>query len=193
MDFSLEKAKSGFLNPVNSTVDKLMSASNGLLCLKSTIFGALPNPSALLMGLAGMAAGMISGIVGSVTDLINKKVGQIIGSVLSPILQIEKLIVDITSILISTQDLLDKALNMNLYFKDKQDCANSTATMMNCLAQSAMNKLTSKVTMNIDAHIGSLTDAVSKEAFKADGAISSYINRQTGFVAKAQLQTKLLT
>jgi len=193
MGMVFERAKSGFLSPVNSTVDKLMSASNGLMCLKSAIFGAIPNPSSILMGLAGAAAGMISAIVGSVTDVINKRVGQIINSVLSPIRQIEQIITDITKVLISTQGILDKALNMNNYFKDKQDCANATATMMNCLAQSAINKITAKVTMNVDKHIGGIANAVSKEAFKTNGAISSYVNRQTKFIAKAQLQTKLLT
>lgn len=198
MQFDFEKSKSGFLNPVNNTVDKLMSASKGLMCLKSTIFGGIPNPSSILQGLAGMAAGMVSAIVGSVKDVINKKVGQIINSVMSPIRQLEQMISEITDILVSVQGItiqgiLDKALNMNLYFKDKQDCANSASNLMNCLAQSAINKVSSAVAMNVDKHIGGIADSISKDAFKVSGSISGYLNRQKGFIEKAQMQTKLLT
>lgn len=191
MNFSFQKSSSGFLSSVNNTVDKIMSVSNGILCLKNA-FGNIPNPSSILMGLAGVAAGMISGIIGAVTDVVTRRVGQIINSILSPIRQIEQIITDITKVLISVQGILDKALNMDAYFKNTQNCANAAATLMNCLAQSAINKVTSKVAMEVDKHIGPIADSVSKEAFKVNGSISNYVGRQAGFMAKAQLQIKLL-
>ena len=193
MGLIFERSKTGFLNPVNSTVDKLISASNGLMCLKSTVFGGMPNLASIMMGLAGVAAGLISAIVASVTDVITKRVGQIVNSILSPLRQIEQIITDITKVLISTQNILDKALNMNSYFQDKQNCAVSAAQLMNCLAQSAINKISSKVAMDVDKFIGPIANSVSKEAFKVNGSISNYVNRNTKFIAKAQLQTKLLT
>ena len=193
MGLVFQRAKTGFLNPVNNTVDKLISASNGLMCLKSTIFGAPLNLQSIMMGLANVAAGLISAIVASVSEVILKRVGQIVNSVLSPIRQIEQIITDITKVLISTQNILDKALNMNSYFQDKQNCANAAAQLMNCLAQAAINKISSKVAMDVDKFIGPIANSVSKEAFKVNGSISNYVNKNTKFIAKAQLQTKLLT
>lgn len=193
MGLIFQRAKTGFLNPVNSTVDKLISASNGLMCLKSTIFGGAPNLSSIMLGLAGVAAGLISAIVSSVTDVILKRVDQIIRSVLSPIRQIEQIITDITKVLISTQAILDKALNMNSYFQDKQNCAVSSAQLMNCLAQAAINKISTKIAMNVDKQIAPIANSISRDAFKVNGSISQYVDRNTKFIAKAQLQTKLLT
>lgn len=193
MGVLFEKSKTGFLNPVNATVDKLISASNGLMCLKSAIFGAIPNPAMILQGLVAVAAGMISAIIGAVTTVINERVGQIINSVLSPLRKIEGIIIDLTSALISIQDIIDKATNMDNYFKNKQDCSSWGAQLMNCLAQSAINKISSKIAMNVDKHIGGLADAVSKEAMKSNGIIDNHVAKHTKFLNKANLQTKLLT
>lgn len=193
MGVLFQKTKTGILSPINNTVDSLISASNGLMCLKNAVFGAIPNPSAIIQGMASIAAGMISAITGAVTEVINRRVGQIIKSVLSPIRQIEAIISDVTKILVSVQGIINKATNMDLYFRDKQDCTNMASQLMNCLATSAVNKLTNKIAMDVDKHIGKIADSVSKEAFSATGAIQSHVKRQTDFIAKAQLQTKLLT
>jgi hypothetical protein len=193
MGLLFEKSKTGFLNPVNGTVDKLISASNGLMCLKSAIFGAIPNPAMIIQGLAAVAAGMISSIIGAVSIVINERVNQIINSVLSPIRKIEGIIQDLTTTLISLQNIIDKATNMDNYFKNKQDCSSWGAQLMDCLAQSAINKITNKVAMNVDKNIGKIADSVSKDAFKMNGIIDNHVNRHTKFLEKAQLQTKLLT
>jgi len=193
MGVLFEKSKTGFLNPVNGTVDKLISASNGLMCLKSAIFGAIPNPAMILQGLAGVAAGMVSAIIGAVTTVIQERVDQIINSALSPIRKIEGIITDLTSTLIGIQDTIDRATNMDNYFKNKQDCSSWGAQLMNCLAQSAINKISSKIAMNVDKHIGGLADSVSKESMKVNGVIDNHVAKHTKFLDKAKLQTKLLT
>ena len=120
MGLLFEKSKTGFLNPVNGSVDKLISASNGLMCLKSAIFGAIPNPAMILQGLASVIDGMVGAIIGAVTTVITDRVNQIINSALSPIRKIESIISDLTAELVSIQYILDKATNMNNYFNNKQ-------------------------------------------------------------------------
>lgn len=190
---SVEKTKTGFISTANKKVDGLISASNGLMCLKNAIMGAIPNPANILAGLASAAAAMVGAIISSVTDVINKRVGQIINSLLSPIRQLENLIANITNLLIDIQNLLDRATNIDNYFKDKQNCSTMASNLLNCLAQSAINKLTNKVTMNVDKYVGNIANKVSGEAFKVNGILSSHIDRNTKFIAKAQSQNKLLT
>lgn len=193
MGLLLNRAATGFLHPVNNTVDKLISASNGLMCLASTIFGAPPNIGSILSGLASVAAGMISAIVNSVTQVIYRRVNQMVNSILSPIRQIESIIADMTSVLISTQNILEKATNMNNYFKNRQNCTNMGVNLLNCLAQSAINQVSNKVAMEVDKHVGKLANDVAKSAFKVNGGIHNFVDKNTKFIAKAQLQTKLLT
>jgi hypothetical protein len=82
---------------------------------------------------------------------------------------------------------------MDNYFKNKQDCSGFAAQLMNCLAQNAINKITNKVAMNVDKHIGKIANNVTKESLKVNGVIDNYVNRHTKFIEKANLQTKLLT
>ena len=193
MGLLFERSKTGFLNPVNGTVDKLISASNGLMCLKSAIIGAIPNPAAILQGLVSTAVGMVGAIIGAVQTVIMERVDQIVNSVLSPIRKIEGIIKDLTDTLVGVQNILDKATNMDNYFKNKQDCSGFAAQLMNCLAQNAINKITNKVAMNVDKHIGKIANNVTKESLKVNGVIDNYVNRHTKFIEKANLQTKLLT
>ena len=193
MGLLLNRAATGFLHPVNNTVDKLISASSGLMCLASTIFGAPPNIGSILSGLASVAAGMISAIVNSVTQVIYRRVNQMVNSILSPIRQIESIIADMTSVLVSTQNILEKATNMNNYFKNRQNCTNMGVNLLNCLAQSAINQVSNKVAMEVDKHVGKLANDVAKSAFKVNGGIHNFVDKNTKFIAKAQLQTKLLT
>jgi hypothetical protein len=194
MGFSLNiSGSSKILSSVNKTVDGIMAASNGLLCLKDTIFGFAMNPAALLQQIAGVAAGLMASITASVTSIVNAKVNQIIGSVLSPLTKIIGIVNELTGILVEIQGLGEKSLNLNLYFQSKQSCASFAAQMTNCLAQAAMNKIDNKIMMNIDNHLGKIADDVSKEAFKANGAIDNFVNRNAKFLEKANLQTKFLT
>lgn len=193
MGLLYDRAKTGFLNPVNKNVDGLISASNGLMCLKNAIMGAFMSPASILAGLGLAAAAMANAIITSVTAVIYKRVNQMIDSVLSPIRQIEGVIADLTNILIDTQNLLDRVGNINNYFKDKQNCSTMAAQLLNCLAQSAINKISNKVAMNVDKHIGKIADSVSKKALGVNGIIAGHIDRHTKFIEKAQLQNKLLT
>lgn len=193
MGLLFDKAKTGFLNPVNKSVDGLISASNGLMCLKNAIMGAFMSPASILAGLGLAAAAMANAIVTSVTSVITKRVNQMIDSVLSPIRQIEQVISDLTNVLIDTQNLLDRVGNINNYFKDKQNCSTMAAQLLNCLAQSAINKISNKVAMNVDKHIGKIADSVSKKALGVNGIIAGNVDRHTKFIEKAQLQNKLLT
>jgi hypothetical protein len=163
------------------------------MCLKSAIFGALTNPASILEGLASVAAGMVGAILTAVQTVILERVDQIVNSVLSPIRKIEGIIQDLTDTLISIQDILDKATNMDNYFQNKQDCSGFAAELMNCLAQNAINKITNKVAMKVDKHIGKIADNVTKQSLKVNGTIDNYVNRHTKFLEKANLQTKLLT
>lgn len=185
-------ARTGFINPVNDSVDKLIAASEGLVCLKNALLGIPLNPSMLLTGLAGVAAGMANAIVTSVTRVIYKRAAQIIDSVLSPIRQIEAIIKDITKTLIDIQNLVDKALNMDNYFKDRQQCADMATDIMNCLAQQAIDKVSAKIATKVDKEVGKIADNISKEAFKANGSISAFVNKQAAFLNKYSLQNKLL-
>lgn len=193
MGLLFERSKTGFLNPVNKTVDKLISASNGLMCLKNGIFGAFMNPASILSGLALAAAAMVNAIIASVTDVILKRVSQIVNSVLSPLRQLQELITDLTKVLVSIQAILFKATNLDNYFKDKQNCSTMASDLLNCLAQSAINKISNKVAMNVDKHLGKIANSVSKEALKVNGIFANKIDRHTKFIEKAQLQNKLLT
>lgn len=193
MGLLFDRSKTGFLNPVNKTVDGLISASNGVMCLKNAIMGAFMSPASILSGLALAAASMANAIIESVTSVITKRVNQMIDSVLSPIRQIEQIITDLTKTLIDLQNILDKATNMDNYFKDKQNCSTMAAQLLNCLAQSAINKISNKVAMNVDKHIGKIADSVSKKALGVNGIISGHVDRHTKFIEKAQLQNKLLT
>jgi hypothetical protein len=193
MSLLFDRAKTGFINPINKTVDGLISASNGLMCLKNGIMGAFMSPASILSGLVLAAASMVNAIISSVTSVIYKRVNQIVNSVLSPIRLLEDLISDITTSLIDVQNLLDRATNIDNYFKDKQNCSTMAADLLNCLAQSAINKISNKVALNVDKHIGKIADSVSKQAFKVDGILANKINRHTKFIEKAQLQNKLLT
>jgi hypothetical protein len=193
MGLLFNRVNSGFLYPVNKTVDSLISVTNGMACLFSSIFGAAINPAEILKGLALVGAGLINSIISSVTAVIYKRVKGMLGALLAPVREIEKAIEDLTNILISTQNILDKALNMDNYFKNRQNCSNQAANLLNCIAQSAINQITNKVAMNVDKEIGKLTDGVAKKAMSSGGAIHGFLDRNTKFVAKAKLQTKLLT
>jgi hypothetical protein len=193
MGVLFQSNKTGFLNPVNGTVDKLISASNGLMCLKSAIIGAVTNPASILSGLASVAAGMVGAILAAVETVILERADQITKSLLSPIRKIEEIIKDLTDTLEGLQKILDKASNMDNYFKNKQDCSGFAAQLMNCLAQNAINKISNKVAMKVDKHIGKIANNVTKESLKVNGVIDSYVNRHTKFLEKANLQTKLLT
>jgi len=193
MGLLFDRSKTGFLNPVNKTVDGLISASNGVMCLKNAIMGAFMSPASILAGLGLAAAAMANAIIESVTSVITKRVNQMIDSVLSPIRQIEGIITDLTKTLIDAQGILDKAINIDNYFKDKQNCSTMAAQLLNCLAQSAINKISNKVAMNVDKNIGKIADSVSKKALGVNGVISGHVDRHTKFIEKAQLQNKLLT
>jgi len=197
MGLLFEKAKTGFLNPVNKGVDGLISASNGLMCLKNAIMGAFMSPASILAGLGLAAAAMVNAIVSSVTGIITKRVNQMIDSILSPIRLIEGIISELTNdlnnILLDTQNLIDRVGNINNYFNDKQNCSTMAAQLLNCLAQSAINKITNKVAMDVDKNIGKIADSVSQKALGVNGIIAGHVDRHTKFVEKAQLQNKLLT
>lgn len=193
MGLLFDRSKTGFINPINKNVDGLIAASNGLMCLKNAIMGAFMSPASILSGLALAAGALVNSIISSVTAVIYKRVNQIIDSVLSPIRRIQELISDITNSLIDVQNVIDRASNMDNYFKDKQNCSTMAADLLSCLAQSAINKITNKVTMNVDKYVGNIADSVSKQAFKVDGILAGRIDRHTKFIEKAQLQNKLLT
>lgn len=192
MGMIFNKTSSNILYPINKNVDGLISASNGLMCLKQTIFGASLNPATIMQGLAGYAAGMITAIVDAVTEVVMDRVNQMVDSVLSPLRKIRHIIDDITATLEDTQDLIDKATNMDNYFNSRQNCSSMAANLLDCLAKSAINKITNKVAMNVDKHLGKIADNVSKEALKVNGSIGGFVDRNTKFLDKANLQTKLL-
>jgi phage-related protein len=193
MGLIFQRASTGFLQPINSTVDKVIAASNGITCLVTAIFGIIPSPASVISAIGGIAAGLAASIVDAVTKIIYEKVDQIINSVLSPLRQIEAAINDLTKVLESAQYIAEKAFNLNNYFKNKQNCAAMGATLLNCLVQNAMNQITNKVAMEVDKHASKIANNVSKEAFKVNGTIKGYIDRNTKFLEKASLQNKLLT
>lgn len=192
MGLLFNRTNSGFLYPINKTVDSVIAASNGLACLASSIFGAAINPADILKGLALIGASLVNSIISAVADVVLKHVKGMLGALLAPVKRIEGIITDLTKILISVQNILDKASNMDNYFKKRQECANQGAQLLNCIAQSAINQITRKVAMNVDKELGKISSNVAKNAFKADGAILGHIDKHTKFIAKAQLQTKLL-
>jgi len=192
MGLLLNRTNSNILYPVNKNVDGLISASNGLMCLKQSIFGAAMSPSTIIQGLAGVAVGMISAIIDAVTEVITDRVNQMIDSVLSPLRKIRGIINDLTDILIETQLIIDKATDLNNYFQNRQDCSSMAVQMLNCLAQSAIKQVSNKVAMEADKHIGNIADNVSKQAFKSNGIIDTFVDRNTKFLEKATLQNKLL-
>jgi len=192
MGMIYNKTSSNILYPINKNVDGLISASNGLMCLKQAIFGAALSPATIMQGLASYAADMISSIVSAVTELVMEKVDEIIDSVLSPLRKIRGIINDITALLEDVQDLIDKATNMDNYFNSRQDCSSMAANLLDCLAKSAVNKITNKVVMNVDKHLTKITDSVAKESTKVNGKIDGFVNRNTSFLDKANLQNKLL-
>jgi hypothetical protein len=193
MGFLFNRTSTGFLQPVNKTVDGLISASQGVLCLVQGIFGAPPDLASIMTGLASVAAAMLTAVITAVSTVITNRVAQMVNSILSPIRQIESLIVDLTSILEETQNIIDKATTLDNYFKNKQDCTSMGANLLNCIAQSAINKITNKVAMEVDKQLAPLANKVSSEALKTNGSIHNYVDRHTKFIVKAQLQTKLLT
>jgi hypothetical protein len=192
MGLLLNRTNTNILHPINKNVDGLIAASNGLMCLKQMIFGAFMSPATIVQGLATVAAAMVSSIINAVTEVVNERVNQIIRSALSPFRKLEEIITDLTTILIETQLLLDKATNMNNYFQNRQDCSGMAANLLSCLAQSAIDKVTNKVAMEVDKHVGKIADNVSKEAFKTNGIIDNFVDRNTKFLEKANLQNKLL-
>lgn len=192
MGLLLNRTNSNILYPINKNVDGLIAASNGLMCLKQMIFGAFMSPATILGGLASVAAAMVGAIIDAVTEVIYDRVNQIIRSALSPFRKIEEILIDITTILEEVQQILDKATDMNNYFNNRQDCSTMAANLLNCLAQSAVNKVSNKVAMEVDKHVGKIADSVSKEAFKTNGIIDNFVDRNTKFLEKANLQNKLL-
>lgn len=195
MGYLYNKVSSTFLYPVNKTVDGIMAASRGVMCLASSIFGAGSNinASTILGGLKAVAVGLAASILNAVTVVILRRVDQIIGSALSPIRHIRMLIDDLTASLVGTKSLFDKATNLDNYLSNRQNCAVNGANILNCLAQSAINKITNKVAMSVDKSIGGIADSVTKEAVGVNGAIASHVNMGTKFLDKAKLQQKLLT
>ena len=81
---------------------------------------------------------------------------------------------------------------MDNYFKDKQQCANMATDLLNCLAQDAINKVSSKVAMKADKELGKIADSVARDANIKNGAISGFVNKQSKFLNKYSLQNKLL-
>lgn len=194
MGYLFNRVNNTFIYPVNKTVDAVMSASRGLLCLASGLFGAGSNlnASTILGALGAIAAGLISSILNAVTSLILKRVDQLIGSALSPIQHIRMLINDLTASLKSLQALINKATTLDNYISDRQNCSNMGANVVNCLIQSTINNITNKVVLNVDKKLAPIVDTVSKKSFSANGAIYSHVNRNTEFLTKAKLQQKLM-
>lgn len=192
MAFLYNRVSSTVLRPLNSTVDNVLAITKGAVCLFSSIFGAVPNPASILSGLALIGASLLNSIQNAVMGVINRRVNQMLGAILGPIRQIESIISDLTKILIDLQGIIDKASSLEKYIKNKQDCSNQIANLINCIAQSAINQITNKVAMDIDKHIGKIANDVSKNAFSTNGSIRGYLDRNTKFLEKAQLQTKLL-
>ena len=186
------RVNTGYLSPISSSIDKLQAASNGLMCLKSAIMGAFMSPASIISGLASIGASLISSIVSAVSDVIMKRVNQVVDSLLSPLRKIQALIADVTAALAGIQNILNKATDMNNWFNNKQDCSGFAAQILNCLAQKAINKITTKIAMKVDASIGKIADSVSKGALKAGGGIDSFVNKHTSFIEKGSLQGKLL-
>jgi hypothetical protein len=185
-------AQTGFLVPINNSVDKIMAASNGLMCIKNALLNLPLNPSMLMQGLAGVAAGMIASITSAVTKIIINRARQIIGAVLAPLRQIETILIDIIKTLLSIQDLIERATNMDNYFQDKQQCANMGAHLLNCLAQAVTEKVTAKVAMKVDKEVAKIANQISSEAMKVNGSITKFVDRQASFLNKYSLQNKLL-
>lgn len=192
MGFLYNKVNSTILYPLNKTVDGISSITQGLVCLSSSIFGSSLSLGAIMGGLGAVAAGLFAAILNSVTKVILKRVNQIVGSVLSPIKQITQLINDITKSLIGLKKLFDKATNLDNYLGNRQNCAVNAANIFNCIAQFAVNKISNKIAMNVDKHIGKIANDITKESMGANGAIASHVQRHTKFLDKANLQQKLL-
>jgi len=192
MAFLYNRVKSTILRPINGTIDNVLAVTNGAICLFSSIFGAITNPANILSGLALMGASLLNSITNAVTSVINRRVNQMLGALLAPVRQIEAIISDLTKILIDIQNLVDKASNLDKYLMSKQDCANQAANLVNCIAQSAINQITNKVAMNIDKEIGKIANDVTSKSLNSNGSIRGYLDRNTKFLEKAQLQTKLL-
>lgn len=192
MAFLYNRVKSTILRPINGTIDNVLAVTNGAICLFSSIFGAVTNPATILSGLALIGASLLNSITNAVISVINRRVNQMLGALLAPVRQIESIISDLTKILIDVQNLIDKASNLDKFLMNKQDCANQAANFINCIAQSAINQITNKVAMNIDKEIGKIANDVTAKSFNANGSIHGYLDRNTKFLEKAQLQTKLL-
>lgn len=193
MGLLFNRASAGFLVPVNKTVDAVINASNGLMCLATGIFGKGFGVGSIMAGLALIGASLVHSIIGAVKAVVMKHVNKILNSILGPIHAIERQIQDLTKILISVQNILDKATNLDNYFKKRQDCSSRGAEIMNCLAQSAIDGITSKIAKDIDKHLTPISTRVATDSFKATGSINSYVKRNSDFLKKASLQNKLLT
>lgn len=193
MGVLFNKVNSKLLYPVNKTVDGIMGATRGLLCLGSSIFGSKLSVGSIMGALGGLAAGLVASILNSVTKVILKRVGQIVGSALSPINQIIGIINDLKKILVSIQKIINKATDLDNYISSRQNCSVSGANIFNCIAQSAINKISNKVAMDVDKYLAPIAKSVSKDSIGMNGAIHSQLVRSTEFLNKANLQQKLLS
>jgi hypothetical protein len=193
MGFVYNKVNSTILYPVNKTIDAITGITSGLVCLGKSIFGSDISLGSILGGIGAVAAGLAAAILNSVTKVILKRVNQIVKSVLSPINQITNIINDITRSLIGIQKIIAKATDLDNYLGNRQNCAINGANIFNCLAQSAINKISNKVAMNVDKHIGKIANDITKESMGVNGAIAEHVKRSTGFLDKAKLQQRLMS
>lgn len=179
----------GFLNGVDSVVDKLTSVAKGILCLPSLI-GRFLNFQTNIGGFASAIASAVAGIVSNIIDSQLALIGNLINQFVANQLAIVNQILDtIDGIISFFRGLFDKVANSLAYLKSQENCTYAASELLSCIIKAGVNVRASNpgITSRLDEFNTKLVDKVMGSRGAA-GVVQDYLDRNTAFLNKATAQ-----
>jgi len=172
---------------LNPKIEGMISAAKGALCLASGIFGLLQNPQMILQGLKNMATDLISSVINSVGFVVQSRINQVLGLIPNIFAKFQLALNFNPGIQINIV-----AKGLDDFIMNRQECVNTAANLISCIASNAINEISNKVAMQADKAIQPITDKIANNVMKSNGVIENLVNKHDKFMQKAHKQNKLL-
>jgi len=176
----------------------IQKAAKGLLCLPS-ILSKFKAPAGGGGGggmMGSLLSGMANAAAGSIASQIQQRISQLANTALQPLLRtinnIKSLIGNIQGLLSKLSGNKTKHVDLRAYLFEKQDCAVQAANFMNCIINIVAKKVTKKVMPSVNKQFDQLQKDITAEAFRANGMLDNYVNRQVKEAEKLTRQLSLM-
>lgn len=172
------------LSKTNDTIDNVIYASQGLLCLP-TIFSQFLLSKNLLATIGTIATQLVQSTLYTIERLVANTINRIIGAYS---FEYRKALVAIDDILKSVAAVRQFIASFNSkvkstydFVRNQQNCTMMGAQLLGCLTKIVENKINSSIAQQYYNNTQQLVESITQDAIKDGGAISLIINKQLNY------------